>query len=125
MKNIFGEPLQGCCSNPMTGFYRDGFCRTSDEDFGKHTVCAIMTEDFLAFSKQRGNDLSTSRPEYGFVGLKSGDKWCLCASRWKEAFDAGKAPLVVLEATSEETLDIIQMQDLISHAYKEIQPQNG
>lgn len=118
MKNVFGEPLQVCCTSPMTGYYRDGLCRTDEQDRGKHTVCAIMTEDFLRFSKAMGNDLSTPLPAYQFPGLKAGDQWCLCALRWKEAFDAGKAPLVVLEATNEKTLDYVQLNDLIAHAYR-------
>ncbi|MFA9289822.1 MAG: DUF2237 family protein [Solirubrobacteraceae bacterium] len=118
MKNIFGEPLECCCSNPITGFYRDGFCRTDQFDKGKHTVCSIMTSEFLEFSFNKGNDLSTPRPEYNFPGLKAGDKWCLCALRWKEAFEVGFAPFVLLEATSEESLQYIEMKDLIAHAYK-------
>ena len=115
-KNIFGEPLQTCCTAPMTGFFRDGLCRTDDSDHGTHTVCAIVTEEFLTFSKSMGNDLSTPRPEWQFPGLKPGDKWCLCASRWKEAFDAGVAPKVILEATHEETLEHVSIDDLIAHA---------
>lgn len=118
MKNVFGESLQVCCTSPMTGYYRDGFCRTDEHDQGRHTVCAIMTEEFLSFSKSKGNDLSTPIPEYQFSGLKAGDQWCLCALRWKEAFDAGMAPLVVLEATNEKTLDYVQLNDLITHAYR-------
>lgn len=118
MKNVFGEPLQVCCTSPMTGYYRDGFCRTDELDQGRHTVCAIMTEEFLSFSKSKGNDLSTPIPEYQFPGLKAGDQWCLCALRWKEAFNAEMAPLVVLEATNEKTLDYIQLNDLITHAYR-------
>jgi len=116
MKNIFGEPLKPCCNNPKTGFYRDGNCRTDEFDHGTHTVCVIVTEEFLSFSKSRGNDLSTPRPEYQFPGLKPGDKWCLCALRWKEAFEAGFAPKVELEATDEKTLDYINMNDLIAYA---------
>ena len=118
MKNVFGEELQSCCTNPMTGYYRDGLCRTDHLDQGKHTVCAIMTEEFLRFSKQRGNDLSTPIPVYQFPGLKPGDQWCLCALRWKEAFDAGVAPQVILEATNEKTLDYVELNDLIQHAYR-------
>ena len=119
-KNIFGEPLIPCCINPMTGFYRDGLCRTDALDEGRHVVCAQMTEEFLVFSKAAGNDLSTPRPEYDFPGLKAGDFWCLCALRWKQAFDAGKAPRVKLEATSEAALAYIEIQDLIAHAYRTI-----
>jgi uncharacterized protein (DUF2237 family) len=118
MKNIFGEPLKSCCLDPLTGFYRDGFCRTNTEDNGKHVVCAIVTKEFLEFSQQQGNDLSTPRPEYRFPGLQSGDKWCLCALRWKEAFEAGCAPKVALEATDERALHYISINDLIKHAEK-------
>lgn len=116
MKNIFGEPLQSCCSDPLTGYFRDGYCRTDEVDFGSHTVCAIMTKDFLEFSKSRGNDLSTPRPEYMFPGLKPGDRWCLCALRWQEAFQAGCAPKVELESTDEKALEHLKMDDLISHS---------
>lgn len=118
MKNIFGLPLQSCCNNPKTGYYRDGFCKTDASDLGSHTVCAIITKKFLDFSKSMGNDLTTPRPEYQFPCLKSGDKWCLCALRWKEAFDAGVAPKVYLEATNEKTLEYINIQDLVAHAEK-------
>ena len=116
MKNIFGEPLQSCCNDPLTGYFRDGYCRTDEVDFGSHTVCAIMTKDFLEFSKSRGNDLSTPRPEYMFPGLKPGDRWCLCALRWQEAFQAGCAPKVELESTDEKALEHLKMDDLISHS---------
>jgi uncharacterized protein (DUF2237 family) len=119
-KNIFGEELIPCCMDPMTGFYRDGLCRTDAFDEGRHVVCAQMTEEFLVFSKAAGNDLSTPRPEYDFPGLKAGDFWCLCALRWKQAFDARKAPLVKLEATSEAALAYIEIQELIAHAYRTI-----
>ena len=120
MKNIFGESLKPCCTNPKTGFYRDGFCRTNQEDNGKHVVCAIVTEEFLQFSLRQGNDLITPRPAYHFPGLRSGDKWCLCALRWKEAFEAGCAPKVVLEATDERALEYIDINDLILHAEKNV-----
>jgi uncharacterized protein len=97
--NVLGERLEVCSLRPMTGFFRDGCCDTSREDVGNHTVCVVMTEGFLAFSRSRGNDLSTPVPEYGFPGLKPGDRWCLCAARWREALDAGQAPRVVLRAT--------------------------
>lgn len=100
----------------MTGFFRDGCCNTSDEDAGSHTVCSVMTADFLRFSKSRGNDLSTPAPQFGFPGLKPGDRWCLCASRWREAFLANAAPLVVLMATHERALEIIPLADLKRHA---------
>lgn len=118
MKNIFGEPLECCCTNPLTGFYRDGYCRTDAFDKGTHVVCAIVTEAFLEFSLSRGNNLITPKPEYRFPGLKPGDKWCLCAMRWKEAYEAGCAPKVVLQATAEEVLKFIPINDLISHAHK-------
>lgn len=117
-KNVFGEPLEPCCTNPMTGYFRDGLCRTCDEDTGKHVVCVMLTDEFLAFSQLAGNDLSTPRPEYGFQGLKGGDKWCLCALRWKEALDNNQAPLVLLEACAEEVLEIIDLQTLVKYAFK-------
>lgn len=118
MLNIFGEPLKCCCTKPLTGFYRDGYCRTDTEDGGKHVVCVIVTEEFLQFSKSRGNDLTTPRPDYNFPGLRSGDKWCLCALRWKEAFESGCAPKIVVESTDEKALKYIDIKDLISHAEK-------
>jgi hypothetical protein len=111
-RNVLGGELQPCSLDPMTGFFRDGCCNTSAEDFGSHTVCAIMTAEFLAFSKARGNDLSTAVPEYGFPGLKPGDRWCLCAPRWREAFIAGQAPKVVLAATQEGALEYADLVDL-------------
>ncbi len=111
-RNVFGEPLATCSNTPLTGFFRDGCCNTSAEDHGSHTVCAIMTEEFLAFSKVAGNDLSTPHPEYGFPGLKAGDRWCLCAPRWRQAFDAGAAPRVVLAATHERALEVVALKDL-------------
>jgi len=104
-KNVFGEDLIPCSFDPLTGFYRDGCCSTGDEDMGKHTVCAVMTEDFLIFSASKGNDLSTPMEEYGFPGLKAGDRWCLCADRWVEAWEAGAAPKVVLQSTEESALN--------------------
>ncbi|MEO1207101.1 MAG: DUF2237 domain-containing protein [Pseudomonadota bacterium] len=114
--NVFGEPMALCSTNPMTGFFRNGCCDTAANDVGTHTVCAILTDEFLSFSKSRGNDLSTPRPEFGFPGLKAGDRWCLCALRWKEAFDAGHAPKVVLQATNIATLNLIPLADLKAHA---------
>ncbi|HWF02008.1 MAG TPA: DUF2237 domain-containing protein [Caulobacteraceae bacterium] len=114
--NVLGRPLQPCSVDPLTGFYRNGCCETGPEDVGQHTVCAVMTADFLAFSKAAGNDLSTPRPEFMFEGLQPGDRWCLCAPRWKEALDAGMAPLVVLEATHEEVLAISPLGVLKDHA---------
>jgi len=115
-RNVLGDKLQPCCFEPMTGFFRDGFCHTIDEDRGSHTVCAIMTDEFLAFSKSQGNDLSTPQPEYGFPGLKAGDKWCVCVARWEEAFVVGKAPRVVLEATHERALDVVDLAELRASA---------
>ena len=115
-RNVLGEPLQSCSAAPVTGFFRDGCCNTGPEDLGVHTVCALMTAEFLEFSRARGNDLSTPMPEMGFPGLKPGDRWCLCAARWKEALDAGKAPRVVLTATHEATLDIVALADLKKYA---------
>jgi len=115
--NVFGQPLILCSTNPMTGFFRDGCCNTNEEDFGVHTVCIVATTEFLAFSKQVGNDLSTPLPQWGFKGLKEGDKWCLCAERFKEAYDNGKAPKVLLEATNEKTLDIVSMDILLENIY--------
>ena len=109
-KNVLGTELRSCSCNPMTGWYRDGSCRTDISDKGMHTVCAVITEQFLSYSKAQGNDLST--PQIGFPGLKEGDHWCLCAPRWKEAFEDGMAPLIDLEATEESTLKIINLEIL-------------
>ena len=116
--NVLGGVLEPCSTSPVTGFYRDGCCNTGREDVGLHTVCAVMTTEFLAFSKASGNDLSTPMPQYGFAGLKAGDRWCLCASRWKEALDADAAPLVVLEATHATTLHVVSLEALKKHAFK-------
>jgi hypothetical protein len=115
-RNVFGEKLIGCSTTPLTGFFRDGCCDTAPSDTGSHTVCAVMTDEFLAFSKSRGNDLSTPMPEYGFPGLKAGDRWCLCAPRWQEAFEAGHAPRIVLRATHEGALEYCALADLKRHA---------
>ena len=115
-KNVLGEDLQPCSRDPLTGWYRNGLCETGRDDFGLHCVCAVMTDDFLAFSRQRGNDLSTPAPQFGFPGLKAGDRWCLCAPRWQEALEAGKAPQVVLEATHIATLEWASLKDLKAHA---------
>ena len=117
-KNIFGEPLISCSESPMTGFYRDGCCKTGEDDFGTHTVCAQITQEFLDFSRSLGNDLITPRPEYLFPGLKPGDFWCLCALRWLEAHKGGLAPKIKLEATNEKTLRIIPLELLISYAIR-------
>jgi len=115
-KNVFGEPLKGCSDRPVTGFYRTGGCHTGPDDFGLHTVCVEVTADFLAFSKSRGNDLSTPQPDFGFPGLHPGDRWCLCAARWREALEAGSPPRVVLAATHEATLEIVDLEDLKRYA---------
>lgn len=115
-RNVLGGPLAECGTDPVTGFYRTGCCETGPEDAGVHTVCAVVTEDFLEFSASRGNDLSTPRPEFGFAGLKPGDRWCLCAGRWLEAFEAGLAPKVRLAATHARTLDLVPLQALTAHA---------
>jgi uncharacterized protein (DUF2237 family) len=115
--NVLGEPLVPCSFDPLTGFFRDGCCKTGVDDVGTHVICAIMTEDFLAFSADRGNDLSTPIPEYGFPGLQDGDQWCLCALRWKEAYLAGAAPKIVLESTDHHALDIIPLEILQRFAY--------
>jgi len=117
-KNVFGTDLKECSNKPLTGYFRDGSCNTSDEDFGSHTVCVILTEEFLRFSFDQGNDLITPRPEYQFEGLGPGDHWCLCAARWQEAFEAGMAPLVDLEATHEKALEVVSIEDLIEFAFK-------
>ena len=115
-RNVLGGELVPCSLDPLTGFYRNGCCETGPEDVGQHTVCAVMTDAFLKFSMSVGNDLSTPRPEYGFPGLRAGDRWCLCAPRWKEAHDAGAAPLIVLEATHEEVLAIAPLGVLKDYA---------
>lgn len=115
-RNVFGEPIGLCSLLPRTGFYRTGGCHSGVEDVGVHTVCVEVTAEFLSFSKARGNDLSTPVPAFGFPGLKPGDRWCLCAARWQEALAAGKAPRVVLAATHERTLEIVELADLKRHA---------
>ncbi len=114
--NVLGETLASCSIEPMTGFYRDGCCNTGPDDVGLHVICARVTADFLAFSKARGNDLSTPRPEFGFPGLQPGDQWCLCALRWREALEAGCAPQVVLAATHRNALAVVSLEDLRRHA---------
>ena len=115
-KNVLGGALIPCSVAPMTGFFRDGCCHTSPEDIGSHTVCAVMTNDFLSFSKAAGNDLTTPRAEYGIPGLKPGDSWCLCAARWEQARRAGAAPNVILSATNAACLSVVALEDLRSHA---------
>ena len=116
--NVYGDLIEECCSNPITGFYRDGFCNTGSIDLGTHVVCAEMTKEFLDYTKSKGNDLSTPNPIYDFPGLKPGDCWCLCALRWKEAYEAGVAPKVKLEATHDKALEYLTMNQLIEKAIK-------
>lgn len=115
-RNVLGGPLSDCSHTPKTGFFRDGCCRTAPNDHGLHVVCVEATAEFLAFSKRAGNDLSTPRPEYDFPGVKPGDKWCLCAERWREAYAAGAAPRVVLAATEESALGVVTLEQLKAHA---------
>lgn len=111
-RNVLGEPLVPCSFDPLTGFFRDGCCKTNEEDSGTHVICAVMDTEFLLFSRQRGNDLSTPQPQWHFPGLKPGDQWCLCALRWLEAFEAGVAPLVVLESTNDKALQVVDFDVL-------------
>ncbi|MFT6165836.1 MAG: hypothetical protein ACJAV5_001123 [Vicingaceae bacterium] len=123
-KNVLGGALIACSISPLTGFYRDGCCKTGAEDAGNHTVCAQITDEFLEYTKSKGNDLSTPIPAYQFPGLKEGDFWCLCALRWKEALMAGKAPKVKLEATHEKTLEFISLEELKKHATENVDRTN-
>lgn len=116
--NVLQTPLESCSSNPKTGFYRDGFCTTGPDDGGIHVVCSAVTREFLEFSKSQGNDLITPAPQFGFPGLKPGDRWCLCASRWKEALDANVAPPVILESTHSKALEFVSLEDLKKHQLK-------
>ncbi len=115
-RNVLGSRLERCSTDPLTGFYRDGCCHTGPQDSGRHVVCAEMTEEFLAFTRSRGNDLSTPRPQWQFPGLKPGDRWCLCALRWREALEAGLAPPVHLEATHTKALEYVSLEELQAHA---------
>lgn len=115
-KNVLGGELLDCSTQPITGFFRDGCCRTNEQDVGRHVVCVELTVEFLEFSKGRGNDLSTPHPEFEFPGLKAGDRWCLCALRWLEALDAGKAPQLYLQATHESALEVLSIEDLKKYA---------
>jgi len=110
--NVFGEPLESCSEEPMTGFFRDGCCNTSNEDVGSHTVCVQVTREFLEFSRFKGNDLSTPRPEFGFEGLRPGNRWCLCAARWMEAHESGMAPRVILKRTHQRAIEIAPLEVL-------------
>ncbi|MFC4258044.1 DUF2237 family protein [Marinobacter lacisalsi] len=113
--NVLGETLEACGNDPLTGFYRDGCCNTGPDDLGSHTVCTVVTDEFLAFSRSKGNDLSTPRPEFDFPGLRAGDGWCLCAARWNEALEAGCAPRVRLRATHKAALEVCDLADLKRH----------
>ena len=115
-KNVLGGILQPCSTDPMTGFFRNGCCQVTEEDLGNHGVCTIMSAEFLEFSRRRGNDLSTPRPEIGFPGLQPGDRWCLCSARWQEALEAGMAPRVLLEACSAAALEVVRLEDLQRYA---------
>ncbi|MDA0990499.1 MAG: DUF2237 domain-containing protein [Verrucomicrobia bacterium] len=115
-RNVLGTALECCCMDPLTGYYRNGKCDTGPGDHGRHTVCAEMTDEFLAFSKEAGNDLTTPHPEIGFPGLKAGDRWCLCMDRWIEAFQHGKAPRMILESTHASVLEFIPMKMLLKYA---------
>lgn len=121
-RNVLGGPLRACSYDPVTGYFRDGCCRTRDDDLGLHVVCARMTADFLAFSAKLGNDLSTPQPQWRFAGLRPGDRWCLCAHRWLEAYEAGVAPPVALDATHEAALQVIPLQALQACALQPVGP---
>jgi uncharacterized protein (DUF2237 family) len=116
-RNVLGGALVDCGRDPMTGFFRDGCCRTGEGDVGLHLVCAVVTDEFLAFGRARGNDLVTPRPQYGFPGLVAGNRWCVCVLRWKEALEAGVAPPIVLEATHVSTLEFVELEQLVAHAH--------
>jgi uncharacterized protein len=115
-QNVLGDKLEICCTSPMTGFYRTGTCETGPQDTGTHVICSQVTAEFLSFTKSRGNDLSTPAPAHGFLGLKPGDRWCICATRWREALEAGVDPPVILAATHEATLKYVSLKDLKNHA---------
>ena len=117
-RNVLGQPLVACSFDPMTGFFRDGCCKTNEQDLGSHLVCAVMTEEFLAFSRSRGNDLSTPLPQWQFPGLKAGDQWCLCAMRWVEAYEAGAAPMLKLESTHAKALEYVSLEVLKAYAFE-------
>ncbi|MEM7802138.1 MAG: DUF2237 domain-containing protein [Chloroflexota bacterium] len=121
-KNVLGTELETCSLSPLTGFFRDGMCETCEQDFGVHTVCAVMTDEFLEYGRARGNDLITARPEYRFPGLKAGDRWCICLSRWIEAYNAGVAPQIVLESTHESMLDHVSMKILQQFSSEQTPP---
>lgn len=116
-RNVLGGQLVDCGRDPLTGFFRDGCCRTGEGDVGLHLVCAVMTDEFLAFGRANGNDLVTPRPQHGFPGLVAGNRWCVCVLRWKEALEAGVAPPIVLEATHVSTIEFVALEDLVAHAH--------
>ena len=118
-KNVLGGELKVCCTDPMTGFYRDGYCRTGPDDTGRHTVCIVATDEFLGYSKSVGNDLSTPMPQYAFPGVKDGDQWCLCVTRWQQAFEDNMAPQVVLASTHESALKVCRLEDLKAHSVEQ------
>ena len=122
--NVLGEPLQLCGCAPMTGWYRDGFCKTDASDLGQHTVCCVMNKSFLGYSKAQGNDLSTPMPEMNFPGLNPGDRWCVCAPRWQQAYEDGMAPLVLLDSTSIKALEVIELRHLIKNSFTGKSDQN-
>ena len=117
-RNVLGQPLEPCCNKLKTGWFRNGSCETDDNDHGRHVVCVVVTDEFLAFSRAAGNDLSTPRPEFAFPGLKDGDCWCLCAARWQEALEAGVAPKVKLASTEESALELLDLDDLRAHNHE-------
>ena len=120
-RNVYGKALKPCCDRPITGFTRTGYCEVTEEDFGNHSVCAVVTEEFLEYTAKQGNDLSTPNPAFNFPGLKPGDHWCLCASRWKEALEAGVAPPVILESTHEDALEVLEFKDLEANEVKRVE----
>ncbi len=124
-RNVLGGPLESCCTNPMTGFFRTGYCDTGPGDVGLHLVCTQVTEEFLTFSKRHGNDLSTAVPQWSFPGLKPGDRWCVCVERWKEAYDAGVIGPVVLEATHISALEFVSLEELQTHAVPADDPESS
>ncbi|KGM39135.1 hypothetical protein JY96_01510 [Aquabacterium sp. NJ1] len=124
-RNVLGGPLRACSFDPLTGFFRDGCCRTRGEDEGQHVICARVTQEFLSYSLSQGNDLITPRPEWRFSGLKPGDRWCICATRWMQAWQAGVAPPVVLDCTHEKALEVVPLEVLQAYAYQPVRPDNA
>lgn len=124
-RNVLGGPLRACSFDPLTGFFRDGCCRTRGDDEGQHVICARVTQEFLSYSLSQGNDLITPRPEWRFSGLKPGDRWCICATRWMQAWKAGVAPPVVLDCTHEKALEVVPLEVLQAYAYQPVRPDNA